>query len=315
MATIGVIGLGNMGRGMALSLQRGGFDVIGTDVSAATRELLASEGVKTVDTVRQVIAACDMVFLSLPTAAIVADVVVGANGILANAKKGLLVIDTSTSHPDTTRQLATQLEAAGMRMMDAPVSGGPRGAITGTIAMVIGASEPDLQRAMPALEAMSAKRVHVGGVGAGHVAKIANNLFVASHLIVAAEVAQMASRAGVPTEALLRGVNAGSGRSFVTEHNFPTWVLNGAFDSGFTMKLMRKDVRLSQELISALALDLPLASKVAELWAHSADAIADGEDFNRIVELGTRPHTGHDISPHAGHDTSLHAGLRADAPV
>lgn len=288
MKNIGVIGLGNMGRGMALSLKRGGFDVIGTDASAATREHLASEGIKTVETVKEVVRACDIVFLSLPTAAIVAEVVAGPDGIVANPKKGLLVVDTSTSHPDTTRRLATQLEAAGMSMMDAPVSGGPKGAINGTMAMVIGASDADLARAMPALEAMSAKRVHVGGVGAGHVAKIANNLFTASHLIVAAEVTRMAAKAGVPTEALLQGINAGSGRSFVTEHSFPTWVMNGKFDSGFTMKLMRKDVRLSQELIGALALDLPLSAKVAELWAKSSDTIADEEDFNRIVELGTR---------------------------
>jgi 3-hydroxyisobutyrate dehydrogenase len=92
----------------------------------------------------------------------------------------------------------------------------------------------------------------------------------------------------VPTDQLLQGINAGSGRSFITEHSYPTWIMNGKFDSGFTMKLMRKDVRLSQELIGALGVDLPLSAKVAELWAKSADSIADDEDFNRIVELGTR---------------------------
>jgi len=288
MNNIGVIGLGNMGRGMALSLKRGGFNVIGTDASAQTREALAGDGIQVRPNIAQVVAEVEMLILSLPTAAIVAEVVAGADGVIANAKAGLLIVDTSTSHPDTTRRLAGLIEAAGMRLMDAPVSGGPKGAINGTMAMVIGASDQDLARAMPVLEAMSAKRVHVGDVGAGHVAKIANNLFTASHLIVAAEVTRMAVKAGVPTDALLQGINAGSGRSFVTEHNFPTWVMNGKFDSGFTMKLMRKDVRLSQELIGALALDLPLSAKVAELWALSEQSIADEEDFNRIVELGTR---------------------------
>lgn len=288
MNNIGVIGLGNMGRGMALSLKRGGFNVIGTDASAQTREALTGDGIQVRSSIAQVVAEVEMVILSLPTAAIVAEVVAGADGIIAHAKAGLLVVDTSTSHPDTTRRLAGLIEAAGMRLMDAPVSGGPKGAINGTMAMVIGASDQDLARAMPVLEAMSAKRVHVGDVGAGHVAKIANNLFTASHLIVAAEVTRMAVKAGVPTDALLQGINAGSGRSFVTEHSFPTWVMNGKFDSGFTMKLMRKDVRLSQELIGALALDLPLSAKVAELWALSEQSIADEEDFNRIVELGTR---------------------------
>ena len=291
MKTVGVIGLGNMGRGMALSLQRGGFSVVGTDASAQTRAALASEGITVVESVGDVVARADALVLSLPTAAIVAQVVAGPDGLLSHPKAGVLVIETSTSHPETTRQLAGQLAAVGMSMIDAPVSGGPKGAITGTMTMVIGGSEADVARAEPVLAAMSAKRVHVGEVGAGHVAKIANNLLCAAHLAIAGEVTRMAEKAGVPTDRLLGGINAGSGRSFVTEFNFPTWVDSGRFDSGFTMKLMRKDVRLSQELIGALDIDLPLSRKVAELWAESAKSIADDEDFNRIVEFGTRPAT------------------------
>lgn len=285
---VGLIGLGNMGRGMALTLKRKGFDVVGTDVAAATREALAKEGISVRETIGEVVSECELVLLSLPTAAIVEQVVCGPKGILENAKPGLLVVDTSTSHPDTTRRLAEKLNAAGMRMLDAPVSGGPKGAMTGTMAMVIGGGKEDLERAEPVLAAMTAKRVHVGDIGAGHVAKIANNLFAAAHLLIAGEVTRMAAKAGVPTEQLLQGINAGSGRSFITEHSYPTWIMNGQFDSGFTMKLMRKDVRLSQELIAALAIDLPMAAMVAELWALSAESISDDEDFNRIVELGTR---------------------------
>ena len=288
MKNIGVIGLGNMGRGMALTLKRGGFNVIGTDAVATTRDALATEGISVRPTIGEVIAECDMVFLSLPTAAIVEEVITGPAGIIEHARAGVLIVDTSTSHPDTTRRMLAKLNAVGMELMDAPVSGGPKGAITGTMAMVIGASAKNLERAEPVLAAMTGKRVHVGDVGAGHVAKIANNLFTASHLLIAGEVTRMAEKAGVPTEQLLQGINAGSGRSFVTEHSYPTWIMNGKFDSGFTMKLMRKDVRLSQELIQALGMDLPMANKVAELWAKSAETIEDGEDFNRIVELGTR---------------------------
>ena len=288
MKRIGVIGLGNMGRGMALTLKRGGFEVIGTDALAATREALAQEGIAVRQTIGEVIAECDMVFLSLPTAAIVEDVISGAGGIIEHARAGVLVIDTSTSHPETTRRMLAKLNAVEMEFMDAPVSGGPKGAITGTMAMVIGASTENFERAEPILIAMTGKRVHVGDVGAGHVAKIANNLLAAAHLLIAGEVTRMAAKAGVPTEQLLQGINAGSGRSFVTELNYPTWIMNDKFDSGFTMKLMRKDVRLSQELIQALELDLPLAGKVADLWAKSAETIGDAEDFNCIVELGTR---------------------------
>ncbi len=287
MTTVGIIGLGNMGRGMALSLQRGGLKVLGTDASDATRRTLAGEGVDVVDSIAAVAARADVIVLSLPTAAIVTQVVTGPGGLLASARAGVLVIDTSTSHPDTTRQLARRLAEVGMSLIDAPVSGGPKGALTGQLTMVLGGSEADIARAEPVLAAMSAKRVRVGGVGAGHVAKIANNLMCAAHLIVAGEVARLAESAGVATAQLLEGINAGSGRSGVTQVNFPTWILNGAFNSGFTMKLMRKDVRLAAELIGQTGLQLPLAAEVARLWGTSAETLGDDEDFNRIVELGT----------------------------
>ncbi len=285
MAIVGVVGLGNMGRGMAISLKRGGHQVLGTDASEATRTALAAEGIEIHADVAALCREAELVILSLPTADIVDAVVTGENGILAHARPGLLVVDTSTSHPDTTRRLAKLLADAGVALIDAPVSGGPKGAITGTMTMVIGGSEADVARAEPILEAISAKRVHVGAVGAGHVTKIINNLLCAAHLLTAAEAVKIARSAGVDAERMLEGINAGSGRSGVTQVNFPTWVLNGAFDSGFTMKLMRKDVRLGAQLVDELGLSLPLAAEAAKLWAGSADTIADGEDFNRIVEL------------------------------
>lgn len=285
MNTIGVVGLGNMGRGMALSLRRAGFVVIGTDASEGVRRALAAEGVETVASVAEVASRAQVIVLSLPTAAIVRQVVAGDGGLLGAAREGTLVIDTSTSQPDTTRELAAALEAAGMGMIDAPVSGGPKGALAGQLTMVLGGSASDIARAEPVLAAMSAKRVHVGDVGAGHVAKIANNLMCAAHLIVAGEVCRMAERAGVSTARLLEGINAGSGRSAITQVNYPTWIQNDAFDSGFTMKLMRKDVGLAADLIAQTGLALPLAAEVARLWSLSARSMGDDEDFNRIVQL------------------------------
>lgn len=289
MTAIGVIGLGNMGRGMALTLHRAGLRVLGFDVAEATRSALAGEGIETVATIGAVIAAADIVILSLPTADIVEAVVAGEGGILAHARAGVVIVDTSTSHPETSRKLAALLAPKGMTFIDAPVSGGPKGAITGSMTMVIGADDADLARVMPVLERISAKRVHVGPVGAGNVAKIVNNLLCAAHLLTAAEAVRIARAAGVDAERLLEGLNAGSGRSGVTLANFPTWVLNGAFDSGFTMKLMRKDVRLAAQFVGELGLSLPLATDTARIWADSATTIADGEDFNRIVELQLGP--------------------------
>ncbi len=289
VTAVGIIGLGRMGRGMALTLKSAGFAVTGYDTLAATRSALAAEGITVADGIGGVIAAADIVILSLPTAGIVADVVEGAGGILAHARVGVVIVDTSTSHPETSRRLAAVLKARGMGFVDAPVSGGPKGAATGTMTMVIGADEDDLARVLPVLERMSAKRVHVGGVGAGNVAKIVNNLLCAAHLLTAAEALRIADAAGVDAGRLLEGLNAGSGRSGVTLVNVPNWILNGAFDSGFTMQLMRKDVRLAAQFIGELGLSLPIASDTARIWADSAASIADADDFNRIVELQLGP--------------------------
>jgi len=285
MPSVGIIGLGNMGRGMALSLKRGGHAVIGFDAAAETRLKLAQEGIEIAGDIEAVCARAEIVILSLPTASIVETVVAGEGGVAAHGKPGLLVVDTSTSHPETTRKLAQLLASKEIALIDAPVSGGPKGALAGTMTMVIGGTDGDVARAMPVLESMSAKRVHIGPVGAGHATKIINNLLCAAHLLTAAEAVRLAKASGIDPERMLDGINAGSGRSGVTQVNYPTWIFNDAFDSGFTMKLMRKDVRLATELIDGLGLSLPLASETARLWAKSAETIGDAEDFNRIVEL------------------------------
>jgi len=285
MAVVGVVGLGNMGRGMALSLARAGHEVLGTDASEATRSAIGSGGIAVFEGLAPLCARADLLILSLPTAEIVEAVVAGPGGVIAHARPGLRVVDTSTSHPETTRPLAAALAAQGMAMIDAPVSGGPKGAITATMTMVIGGADDDVAAVEPILADMSAKRVHVGSVGAGHVCKIINNLLCAAHLLTASEAMRIARDAEVDPARLLEGLNAGSGRSGVTLVNLPTWILNGAFDSGFTMALMRKDVRLATQLIAKLALDLPIARETARIWSESAGSIGDGEDFNRIVEL------------------------------
>ncbi|MEI8144204.1 MAG: NAD(P)-dependent oxidoreductase, partial [Alphaproteobacteria bacterium] len=247
---------------------------------------LAAEGIETFEDVAPLCRDAEVVILSLPTAAIVDSVVTGENGILAHARPGLIIVDTSTSHPEETRKLSALLGAKGAAMIDAPVSGGPKGAITGTMTMVLGGEEADIARVEPVLAAISAKRVHIGASGAGHVAKIINNLLCAAHLLTGAEAVRIAREAGVDPARLLDGLNAGSGRSGVTQVNFPTWILNDAYNSGFTMKLMRKDVRLAEQLVGELGLTLPMAGLTASLWGKSENTIPDDDDFNRIV-VGT----------------------------
>ncbi|MCU1738005.1 MULTISPECIES: NAD(P)-dependent oxidoreductase [unclassified Pseudomonas] len=281
---VGVIGLGNMGGGMAATLAGKGFDVSGFDLSQAALNQAQSKGVKPVTDRNQLIKQSEVLILSLPKAEHVEAVCLGKGGIVEFGSAGLIVIDTTTSTPEASRTVAAALRKLDIAFIDAPVSGGPRGAATGTMSMVIGAEDDDLVRAMPVLEGMSAVRVHVGKSGAGNVAKIANNMLCAAHLITTAEAVAMAAKAGVAPEKLLEGLNAGSGRSAASQAMFPAWVLNKAYDSGFTMGLMRKDVGLARDLALSLDLDLPLSRMVAQLWQASSETLPDNEDFCAIVQ-------------------------------
>jgi 3-hydroxyisobutyrate dehydrogenase len=286
MTPVSVIGLGAMGLGMAKTLAAKGFPVIGFDISAERRVLAAALGVQPVDDVRLALAAGEIVVTSLPTGAHVAEVVEGEGGFLASAKPGAVIVDTSTSEPGTSRRLSALCAQKGLGFLDAPVSGGPAGANAGALTFMIGGSHADLGKARHVVEAMAGKLLHVGPSGAGNVAKLVNNLLVAAHLLTVSEAMKLSEAAGVPVADVLAVVNAASGRSAVSEVNYPRWILPGGFDSGFTMGLMRKDVRLAAALGDEVETFGPVSRLVAEQWAQSAEALADGEDFNRIVTLG-----------------------------
>ncbi|MBN3761676.1 NAD(P)-dependent oxidoreductase [Burkholderia sp. Ac-20365] len=285
MKTVGVIGLGNMGRGMALSLKRGGFNVLGYDAAPGVADKLQEEGVQARASIADIARDSDVLILSLPTSDIVEQVVLGEAGVAASAKPGLIVVDTTTAEPGSTRKVAAALAERKVGFVDGPVSGGPKGAATATMTMVLGGSDEDVAAVEPILAVMSAKRVHVGPVGAGHVTKIINNMLTGVHLLAASEAVRAAEANGVDPEKLVEALNGGSGKNSATLTNYPTWIFNGKFDSGFTMKLMRKDVRLAMALLDSAHATAPIAKEAGRLWAASADSIGDAEDFNRIVQF------------------------------
>ncbi|MGQ7248082.1 NAD(P)-dependent oxidoreductase [Halomonas sp. V046] len=280
-----VIGLGQMGGNMALTLRKAGFAVVGTDVMAATRSKMASRGLDIVNP--DALPAADVYLLSLPTSVHVSEVIESSPGLLRQAPKGSVIVDTSTSDPVVSRDLAKQARQAGLEWLDAPVSGGPAGAATGTLGMLLGGAISTIERVTPVLEALSARYTHVGEAGSGHVVKLANNYLCAAHLLTTAEAIALASRAGVAPEACLAGLNSGSGRSAVSEVNFPKWILSDAFDSGFTTGLMRKDLRLARDAAADLGLSLDLLTRVVERW-HT-DASPDSADFNHVTDQIRHP--------------------------
>lgn len=273
MSAIGVVGLGAMGLPMAETLNGAGFDVVGFDTDAARRAMLP----RAVDDLAG-LASCGSVVLSLPNDAIVSDVVQTLTATLA---AGAVIIDTSTVAPETTRTLSARATANGIGYVDAPVSGGAQGAATGSLLVMAGGEAEALKKAQPVLDALARKIVACGGPGAGNVVKLINNMLCAGQLVLAGEALRMAAAGGVAPDDLLEAVNAGSGRSAVTEVNLPRWVLSGTFDSAFTIGLMSKDVALAEKLDGAG----DVARSVAARWRLALSRTGPGEDFNRIVEV------------------------------
>ncbi len=269
---VGLIGLGSMGGAMVARLRGQGVQPLVWDAAPAA---VARTGAQAAAGPAGVAAGC--VILSLPDEAAVA-------GVLAMLwpalPPGAVVVDTSTLSPLAARGFAAEAATRGFTYLDAPVSGGPAGAAAGSLTMMIGGQAAALERVRPVLALLTARIVHVGAAGAGQVAKLVNNLLVATHLVTAAEALRLGARAGLSPEALLPVLNAATGRSAATEVNWPRWIATGAFDSGFSAGLMRKDVRLALELAAAVGAPLAACAAAAQAWASSA--VPDSAEFNRV---------------------------------
>lgn len=280
---IGIIGCGSMGGAMVQRLLEQRQSVLCYDAAPEARARMTESGAEVADGVADVASQCKLIILSLPNADIVRAVM---NDLGPLVQSGSVILDTSTSEPDSTRKLAAVANEAGYVFVDGPVSGGPKGASTGTMTMVLGGPVETIDSIRPMLTHLTAKTVHVGSAGSGHATKIANNLLCAANLALMSEMAQLADTQGVSLENLLEGINAGSGRSGVSEINFPLWILNGKYNSGFTMGLMRKDVGLAVSLAERTALVLPATRAIAAVWEASRDALPDNADFNEIYKYG-----------------------------
>lgn len=279
---IGIIGCGNMGGGMATHLLHLKQNVTCFDAQSNILDSIVNSGAKRADTASQLAANCDFIILSLPRADTVRAVMADINDAVS---AGTIIIDTSTSEPETTKAMAALATQKGYWFLDAPVSGGPIAARSGNMTMLIGGAEAAVGKSRNLLNMLGAKIVLVGPSGSGHAAKIANNMLCAANLVLVTEAVRLGEAVGVSANDLLEGVNAGSGRSGVSEVNYPKWILNDAYDSGFTMGLMRKDVALAVDLAEKSGVALTAFQAIAKQWTDSSGTIADSEDFNKITQF------------------------------
>jgi 3-hydroxyisobutyrate dehydrogenase len=282
MKTIGFIGLGRMGAPMATRLARAGHPVRAFDRDPVALAAVAEEGAEPVDSATAAAAGSDVLILMLPNSKAVDAVLLG-EGVLRSLESGATAIDMGSSEPLETRRLAGEASALGIELIDAPVSGGTRGAKSGSLTIMVGGSEAGFAAVAPLLGLLGSNVRHVGAVGAAHALKALNNLLSATSLLIASEGLAIARRFGLDPEVALEVINTSSGRSGSTEVKLPDYVLPETYDSGFALALMLKDMRIAVSLGEAVGAKPKLGAEAVELWSRALDALPENADHTEIA--------------------------------
>lgn len=283
MNRIGYIGLGNMGGPLARRL------ALSHPLLVYDRSTAACDGFDEVaDSAADLAARCDVICLCLPETAHVEDLLFGPEGIAGALKLGTVIVDQTSGDPIASRALAARLAAQGVEMIDAPVSGGPEGANAGTIAILVGGSEALFARVAPLLRAISPNVIHAGDFGTGYVAKLANNMMFSAQRLVAFEVVAMAARNGLDPKKAVEILMKGSARNFFLEHTMAPRVLTGRLDSGFTLGLAHKDVRLATELGIASDVPMPLGNLVRDFYTACINELGRDAQVNEVARIVDR---------------------------
>jgi 2-hydroxy-3-oxopropionate reductase len=272
--TIAFIGLGIMGQPMAINLQDAGFDVCGVNRSPERLKALVDAGGRGAATIAEAVTGADVVAVMVPDSPDVEEVLAGDGGVFEHAAAGTMVIDFSSIRPDVSAALAERATERGLRLLDAPVSGGEAGAKNATLSIMVGGDAADFAQAEPVFAAVGRTVVHVGPHGAGQTVKAANQLIVAVNIQVLAEALVFLQAYGVDPEAALAVLGGGLAGSKVLDQKKPN-MLAHSFDPGFRIDLHHKDMGIVISAAREAGVVLPLGAVVAQLMA-SARANGDG---------------------------------------
>jgi 2-hydroxy-3-oxopropionate reductase len=265
MQRIGYIGLGLMGRAIARNILKAGFPLVVHNRSRGSVEELVAEGAKAATSAAAVAAQVDIVFTNLPDSRDVEQVVLGEKGIIEGAHKGLIHVDNSTIKPASARSIAEKLAARGVFSLDAPVSGGDIGAREGTLSVMVGGPAEALARVVPVLKSMSKTVTHVGGAGAGQVAKAANQIMVAAQMVAMGELLLFARKAGVDPRKVVEAIKGGAAQCWTLDVK-PQRLFAGNRNPGFKAYMQLKDLRIIMDSAHEYGMPLPMTAENAKLY-------------------------------------------------
>lgn len=282
---IGFVGTGAMGAPMAQNLLKAGYPLVVYDLKDKAMEGLAKAGAEKAFSARELASRSSVVITMLPASPDVEAAVLGPEGVIEGAKSGDIVIDMSSSYPTSTRMICEQLAVKGIRMLDAPVSGGTKGAREGTLAIMVGGEEKDYEECRPILKAMGQDTYYLGKIGAGHTVKALNNLCSACSMIITSEALIVAKKLGLAPEKVIDAINSSTGRSWSSQFKFPTFVLNNKFNSGYSIGLMNKDLEIATRLGRELQVPMFVGSLVQQLYNYAVGRGGGDECHTAIIKF------------------------------
>ena len=284
---IGFIGLGIMGKPMAKNLMRAGHKLVAYDIDGTALADVAAAGAAAGTSPRDVAARCGLVITMLPNSPHVKNAVLGEDGVIEGAKAGSILVDMSSIAPAASREICQALEARGIDMLDAPVSGGEPKAIDGRLAIMVGGKEAVFEKVKDVLLRMGSSAVHCGSIGAGNVTKLANQIIVALNIAAMSEALVLATKAGVEPGKVVDAIKDGLAGSAVLNAKAPM-VLKGNYKPGFRIDLHIKDLQNALDTAHEIGAPIPLTSQVMEIFQALKVEGKQLEDHGGIIQFYER---------------------------
>ena len=285
--TVGFIGLGLMGRPMAANLLKAGHEVTVWNRTASRADSLVEQGAKRAATPRDLAAASEVIITIVSDPPALESVYWGEAGVFSGLRRGSLLVESSTVHPNLEKRAAAAAASAGCEFLEAPVTGGTWGAEKGELVFMVGGEAQTLKRAEPVLGVMGKRWFHVGPIGAGQTVKVAMNLLLALEVEAFAEALALVTRAGIPGEHLFEIMQSSMGRSGLLDIK-GAMMLKGEYKPSFPLRLMHKDMGIALDLANQLGVPLPSGAVTREILSAVKGAVKEDVDFSALASFWQR---------------------------